>query len=390
MEFHIDKLPLKSNYVILKDDCFNIIINGLLKKAGSTANASRITGISKSVIGRYVRKENVKIRIDSLIKICEAINISLEKIEKHIIWIGNVQSRGIIHPKLPFELNSRAATRVIAAICNDGWISDGMYYSNTSETLRESVRNDVQEVFGGDNRTVKLWIKETDQYLSFPSIIRDVFLIITEFKGIKSENNPEIPSFILNSTELMLGWIEQTIADEGHVKHYPGKFRREIVWRRSFKKDLSEYKLNRDEIKILKELGIKYDVKTNKEYMTKRGIKKVQMQIRISNRMNLQKLRSLIVIPDMKKDKIFADICTKYKRYRIPIQAKEAIIKLDMHQGFFTSKTLGACLPNKSIGAARYWIRYYLRDGFIYRVDESLYGSGIRGRKYAKYALSKP
>ena len=178
--------------------------------------------------------------------------------------------------------------------------------------MRKSVKRDALFVFGGNKHTIKEWIKEKDQYLSFPSVIRDTLLLITKFKGSKSENNPPIPLFILENKDLMYGWIEQTIADEGHVKYYPKKYRREIIWRRSFNKNLDICKLNRDETKILDKLGCYYTLNNIGDYKTKKGVEKIRLQIRISRRRNLSKLREIIVIPHKHKNEVFTEMIKSY------------------------------------------------------------------------------
>ena len=226
-------------------------------------NANKITRISRPTISDYINKESPKIKINFLFKICQVVDnneFNPENVEKNIVWIGDFRSQGIINPKLPFNFNSREGARFLAAICNDGWISDGVCYSNSEQDLRMSVTEDALSVFGGNKSAITELVNGNDRFLRFPSIIRDVLILITEFKGIKSENNPAIPSLILKEKELIHGWIEQTIADEGCVKYYPKTYRREISWKRAFKSDLANYKLNIDEAKMLDKIGIKYEL----------------------------------------------------------------------------------------------------------------------------------
>ncbi len=321
MKIHINQLPLKRTYVVLNKKFNDKLLNKLLKISGTIANANRLSGISKSALGRYFRRENRKIRIDFLLTMLNLTNILLEDIETEVSWIGNNQSKGTSKPKLPFSFNSRSAARFLAAICNDGCITNGsikckkisygrIMYNNNEKSLRESVKKDAETIFGfGVSKEFK---KRNGFFLVFPSIIRDVIDIITEFKGKKSENNPPIPPFILKDKELMLGWLEQTIADEGHVKYYPETYRREIIWRRSFNKDLNEYKLNIDERKMLEKLGIKYDLKNIGGYTTKKGIEKIRLQMRLSKKENLLKLSKLIRIPDKKKQKMFESMIESF------------------------------------------------------------------------------
>ncbi len=293
-------------HVVLDSNFKDKLMKEFMKITKTKYNANKLTGIKRITISNFINKEKCKIRIDFLLKIIEIINkkeFNLNNIEKNIRWVGDFRSHGIINPKLPFNFNSRKGARFLAAICNEGWISDGMYYSNSKNGSRKSVKNDALKVFGGNNQTIRDWIKEKDQYLSFPSIMRDIVNILTDFKGIKSERNPNIPFFILKDKDLMRGWVEQTIGDEGHVKYYPDSFRREVIWRRSCDSKFSKCNLISDELKILTKLGIKFDLKNIGSYYTKKNKKKFRSQIRISRKENLKRLANL-KIPDSFKNRL--------------------------------------------------------------------------------------
>lgn len=301
---HFWNLPNKI-HVMLDSNFKNKLMKEFMKIARTKYNANKLTGISRPTISDYINKKNPKIRIDFLLKIIKLINkkeFNLDNVEKNIKWIGDFKSYGIINPKLPFNFNFREGARFLAAICNDGWISDGMYYSNSKNESRSYVKNDALKIFGGNNQTIRDWIKEKDQYLAFPSIMKDVVNVLTDFKGIKSEKNPNIPSFILKDKWLMYGWLEQTIGDEGHVKFYTDSYRREIIWRRSCDSEFDKCNLISDELKILKRLGIKFDLKNIGTYITNKNRKKFRSQIRISRKENLKRLVNLKIPDNFKKE----------------------------------------------------------------------------------------
>jgi hypothetical protein len=386
MKVHFYQISKKSNYVILKEKYFEEIISKLKERFGSIAETSRSIKISKSVLGRYFRKENNRIRIDFMLKIINYLNLKIEEVEKHIIWIGANNSQGIVNPKLPFYFKSREGARFLAAICNEGWISDGAYYSNSEEDLRNSVKNDCMAVFGGDEGTVKIWLKEKDQYLAFPSIIRDVLIKITQFKGIKSENNPAIPSFILEDKELIYGWIEQTIADEGHVNYIIDKYRREIVWRRSFETSLQEYKLNRDEIRMIEKIGLFYTLHDAGEYLTKKGNKKIRKQIRIVKRDTMIKLRRNIQIPLKKKDVLLTEMIKSYERYKEVPNILSKIKEICSKKGQITSLDLRKSMNYKTTNTAIKWLKFFSKKGVLKVYNKSYYEKGSY-RKPTIYVL---
>ena len=271
----------------------------------------KITGIQRDTVSNIINNPNPTIRIDYILKIIKIINkeeFDLYNVEINIKWIGDFKSKGIINPKLPFNFNSRAGARFIAAICNEGWISDGMYYSNSKDESRQSIKNDAMKIFGDSYESIGNFVKEKDQYLAFPSIMRDVINILTDFKGVKADNNPNIPLFIPKKKEFMYGWLEQTIGDEGHVKFYLDSYRREIIWRRACDTKFDKCNLIEDELMILQNLGIKYDLKNIGSYTTSRGKKRFRMQIRISRKENLRRLTNLIRIPNDLKNKMFIEM----------------------------------------------------------------------------------
>ncbi|MFH1376682.1 MAG: hypothetical protein ABIH25_03515 [Candidatus Woesearchaeota archaeon] len=384
---HFWELKNKKNYISLNDKFLNKILPKLWNY--SQDKIKEITGVSNSVIGRIRRKERSSIRIDQLLKLNRITNFKLEEIERNIIWIGAPNSQGLINPKLPFNFNTRQGARFLAAICNEGWISDGAYYSNTSQELRNSVIKDTLAIFGGEKSAIRVWVKEKDEYLAFPSIIRDCLLIITNFKGIKSENNPEIPKFILKNEELTLGWIEQTIADEGCVKYYPETYRREITWKRAFSKTLSSYKLIEDEMRILNNLKINYTIHNTENYQTKKKKLKTNVKIRIGSREELLKLRKLIKIPLKRKDDTFTIATKSFVRYKEKINIKNIIIKICKEKGFTDSPELKKRMKYKKINTAIKWLNHFSNLGILKCIKRSHYAMGSIGPIPAKYSLKE-
>lgn len=214
-------------------------------------------------------------------------------------------------------------------------------------------------------------------------------ILITDFKGIKSENNPAVPAFVLKDQELILGWIEQTIADEGHVKYYSRTYRREIIWRRSFNKNLNEYKLNSGEIKMLNKIGIDYDLYNAGFYKTKKGVEKIRLQIRLAKRKNLLELRKRIVIPHRKKDETFTEMVQGFVRYKEPLKIKGIILKICKEKGYINSLELRREMNYNAISTASKWIQFYLNQGLLKCVEGINYGKGVVGRLPAKYILNK-
>ncbi len=374
---HLWQLP--NIWVKLEEEFRKELMNEFLKITRTVYRASKLTDISRPTITKYWQEAHCLIRIDYLMKIVNEINhqkYSREYTEKKVIWIGSTNSPGIENPKLPFNFNSRPAARFLAAICNDGWISDGACYSNYCDELRSSVIKDTVQVFGGNKKMISEFIDNKDQYLRFPSVIRDVLCLITDFKGRKSENNPRVPSFIRKNEELICGWIEQTIADEGHVMHYPSKRKREISWRRCFSKKLDRYNLIEDEKKMVERIGIDYNFYDNEEYITSKGKERAKLQLSITRRKNLMKFRSLIKIPHSEKDKAFSNMLEGYTRHKIKPRIKQAIIDICKEKGKVTSLDLQEEMNYKNTLGGMKWLNHFVEKGLLEKIQDGSPGCG--------------
>jgi hypothetical protein len=336
----------RGNCIILKKDFKDRMVNLLLKICKTKYQVAKRTGVSRKTFLKLLKEEYPKIMCKVIIQLTKFLvnngynEFELENVEKNIIWIGAQSGKGILNPKLPFNFATRVGARFLSAICNDGTITTDskthmgygtLIYTNTNKDLRSAVIKDAISVFGGDNNIART----KGIYVFFTSVCRDALEMLTNFKGKKSENNPNIPKFILEKKELMCGWIEQVIADEGDVRYYPEQYERAIVWRRSvditfilkkfrsntISKELirkaskiAKCRLIEDERKILKKLSIGCICRPIFIYFTKDGKAKLRWEIRISGNENLKKLRNLIKIPHEEKNKRFTMMLNTYKR----------------------------------------------------------------------------
>lgn len=365
------------------------------------------------------RIKNKKISIKKLKYISKNENILLEEIEKNVIWIGGINSKGISNPKLPFNFSNRHGARFISAITNDGCLTNSnqdncygrLMYDNFDETLRNSVIRDYIDIFGGKPEEVAFRDYEKKKFLEFPSVVRDIVELILKEKGPKCESNLKIPDFIFDSNENMLGWIEQTIADEGEVKYDLKKYRRAIVWRRSVDvTDIFNKKIAKDiplrqlssslqikvqdkkcnlieaEKEILDLLGINYNIYNLGVYSTVKNKIRTRWQISITKRENLLKLRDLITIPLKNKDKKFSESFGKYKRYKEPLRVKQAIMELGGNNQVFTSADLRTKMRYQQVNTAIRWIKKFEKESMIKKTKDSTYGDGYY-RKPAEYKL---
>lgn len=406
MIIHFWELPEERNYIILKEN-YNKKIISILEEENYPWK-----------IKNKIKKG--KISIKKLKDIAQKEKISLDIIEKNILWIGGNNSKGLSNPKFPINLSTRRAARFIAAIVNDGTLTKNgernkaygrLMYDNFDESLRNSVIKDCIATFGGKAKEIAFRNTEKKKYLEFSSIMRDMVELIIKSKGPKCESNIPVPKFILENNDLIAGWIEQTIADEGEIKFYPSKYRRAIIWRRSLdvtplfsgkiKKDTplrklpesiqgtleeQKCKLISDEEKMLSHLGIDYIIYNLGVYLTEYNKVRTKWQIMITKRENLFKLRKIIKIPSKEKDKKFNLITKGFIRFKEPLRIKEIILNISKNKKPFTSLDLAKKMNYKQLNTAIKWIKIFEKEGLIKKIKESSYGNG-KYRTPSQYML---
>jgi hypothetical protein len=134
-------------------------------------------------------------------------------------------------------------------------------------------------------------------------------------------------------------------------------------------------------------IGIKYSIYIVGHYKTENGIQKIRKAIRISNRLNIIKLRELITIPDKRKDKLFTQLTKTFQRYKEPLKVKENIVKICKEKKYITSNLLKKEMKYRGTGSGNIWLKYYTNQGLIYLKKES-YSRGIKGCVPAVYVLN--
>ncbi len=409
MIIHFWQLPENRTYITVKNNFKMELIKILETKKDPWKIRNKI--------------KNGKISIKKIKLIAKKENILLEKMEKKIAWIGGKNSKGLFKPNFPINFSSREGARFIAAIVNDGTLtkekdkSKGkigygrLMYDNFDKSLRRSAIKDYPAASGGKNAEIASRDRQKKKCLEFSSVIRDIIELVIKEKGPKCESNIRIPEFIFRNKETMVGWIEQTIADEGEVKYYPRKYRRSIIWRRSLditsalknipNKEIALGKLSKNEReivlkqkcnltvgeeKILDLLRIIYKVYNLGIYPTVKNKIRTRWQISITKRENLLKLRNLIKIPSEVKNAKFSLLVEEFVRYKEPLKVKETIIKLGKEQNSFSSLDLKKKLNYKETNVAIKWLKIFEKQGLIKKTKESEYGNGDY-RKPAEYQL---
>jgi DNA-binding Xre family transcriptional regulator len=356
------KAPLKIGLFDLNENLCVKIDENFMKNIFSMILSSKLPfykiakllEIDESSLRELKKNPNKKIEIKTLKKILRFLRANrrdiIEKdVESKVIWIGNKCGRGITFPKLPFILNSPDFSTILSAVFGDGTITNISYsapdkyklgvfeYTNEVEILRKNLIDSCIKVFGGiygkdyterrNRNTVSVF---------FPSVIRDVILMVCNIRGEKSVLNPHVPEIIMNSDnkEVWINWLRQSFDDEGSVR-YRNNSNHEIFLTRV--SDITEFledslkpgirvmfsKLSKekqevvlshpnnllvDEMKLLERLGINGRIKPQEIYVTKSGRIKVKWRLYITRKENIRKFYQIIGFKTPKKQMILEKI----------------------------------------------------------------------------------
>ena len=178
-----------------------------------------------------VRDGRDTITIDKLKRLLDFLDKPYDSVEKNIIGIGSKRGIVIRNPKLPFNLNTTAGARVIAASLKDGGINVAHHYfqyTNYDRAKRDKVTEAVRAVFGDVSSSIMRDKEGKQKGISFDTAAIGEALIRAGIPvGEKVYQEYHVPDFILEGTrEQKIEYMSQTIGDEGHrdKEHYDIKF----------------------------------------------------------------------------------------------------------------------------------------------------------------------
>lgn len=182
-----------------------------LKEIGGPHSLSRKIGCSPATICNYFK--DLGLSVGFLKKILDILQISYEEIEPFITEISWIKN-----PKLPFNLNTKEATILSAAILGDGSNTTRVMYKNTRQELIKKVEDAAKKIFGDialDHRI----LEDNVNYILFPRIVGRVLTFIGIPRGNKINRSFGIPEIIKNgSKEIQKEFLQQFFDDEGGVE----------------------------------------------------------------------------------------------------------------------------------------------------------------------------
>jgi hypothetical protein len=182
-----------------------------LKEFGGPCILSQKIEYSPATICNFLK--GLGLSVGLLKKILNILHIPYDKAEPfvtEISWIKN--------PKLPFNLNTKEAAILSAAILGDGSNTTRVMYKNTNPELIKRVETSAKKLFGRikvDHRISENNIK----YILFPRIVGRVLIYMGVPYGNKMNQNQEVPKFIRNGDKrIQKSFLQQFFDDEGGVE----------------------------------------------------------------------------------------------------------------------------------------------------------------------------
>jgi len=418
-KIHLWNLPEDFVYLDLEKNLKEELFSSAKKYAGTWINLGKALELKISEKGKCKALECVrdgkKFKLKILNKLVNFLNrygeIDKNEIERNVLVLAtkcrgkskNKLANCIINPKLPFEFNNIDTATIISALLCDGGIDSHFHphYRNEEVILRKKAYDAFVEVFGEFDGQCNDFLKKEQIY--FPKVVGIILVKVLGLGyGRKTEYNPSIPSFIINSPkEMQSAFLQQAFDDEGSV-HFnkraiqfklanflPEKINLKEIENPNLKYNL-EFAPNliKDVIFLLR----KFNIKTTKLrcceiYQIKTGRFGTKWQFEICKREDLSKFRENIgfFLPrKMNKVNKILDLPfqPQYPRDNSEDIIYRACIRLQNKQGHITSKSLANEI-NRTQHRTKQVIRKLVKKGLL------VVKSSKKGSNGAVYIISK-
>lgn len=190
------------------------------EKYGFNKDISKEIGINIKSI--YQLKNNKPIRIKTLKKITNKLNINPNDINKYILGIG--AGKHFLSVKFPIKLDNVHSSILIAAFMSDGHNeAEHPHYANVG-FLGDKIINSSQSILKDVPHEFR------NEHVRFHPLLGRIILKLGVPYGCKSYINPDVPEIVYSNKEWIKQYLIQIFDDEGHAAT---KISRKIVLGRS-------------------------------------------------------------------------------------------------------------------------------------------------------------
>lgn len=410
---HLWDLPQKIIYVDLEENYKQFILSKCKEIAGTWIALGKQLGFKINHKNKCKTLEGIregkKIRLDVLFSILKylkqnGIKMELNELESKIKVISVRKgssfklANSIINPNLPFNFNSIEGATLLSALLHDGGINSNFnpHYSNKNLELRRKVHKTFNTVFGkfiGRNSN-----PDNHQQIYFPKVTGIILVdCLGMKKGRKTKNNPNIPSFIFDSSEeIKAAFLQQTFDDEGWIhKTYiglklavniPNPSNELISEIKSTNPIEYSPKLLLDNKRLLDDLGINSSQPQFREiYYTKNGTCGSKWEILLNGKENLTSFKERINFSTLnhktKLEKLVSSLHQVYPKGKAQTIILSACRKLQMNLGYITSRDLSEEI-NRGQVRAKKAIQEFVKRGILKTKTPR------HGRSGAKYVFT--
>ena len=274
--------------VFLKPNFSQNLSNSIIQKYGTVKDAVDQLKINRKTV--YQLKKNKPIRVKTLKRISNKLNLNFNGLNKYILGIG--ASKHFLNVKFPIKLDSIHSSILIAAFMSDGHNeSEHPHYANVG-FLGNKIINSAQSII----KDVPYEFR--NEHVRFHPILGRILLKIGVPYGCKSYINPDVPEVIFSNQEWMREYLIQIFDDEGHaatrisrkivlgrsvtLRNFPDDFSKNMefskkIYFNQLPEDIKEIalrtppKLLTSEQKMLNEFGIKLSLRCRGFVSIKQG-----------------------------------------------------------------------------------------------------------------------
>ena len=216
----------KFNWLDMADECMLLLdsnvatrlVSTLKKKYHTNEVIAKIIGNNMSI---YRLKENTPIRVKTLKKILDCLNLSYTSYDKNVHYHSD---KSVYTTRFPIVFDKVESAILIAAFMSDGNNqSEHPFYCNT-DFLGDKILHAVQTFFPSIPHEIR------DEKLRFHPLLSHLLLKLGVPIGDKILLNPKIPEIVYKKKEYKVAYLTQIFDDEGHA---PTTASRKIVLGRS-------------------------------------------------------------------------------------------------------------------------------------------------------------
>jgi len=310
------------------------------------------------------KKEKNMINVELVKQLAKIAGITLEKIEKHIIFVKSGDGGRPISLKLPIY-ESKELASLIAHEMGDGHLRERTFvYFNESQRLIDGVKTNIKKVFGNINP--KEYRDEKGTRLVYPAVISRIIFLCGGVRFNKVTQDFDIPKWIKEgSDEIKISFIRSIFDDESYVNIEDKYITFQMASVDYCKKMMISLK------KLLKDFDINTLLRHKGSYIDKENIKKNVFGITLGRFESINNYKTIIGFNHSEKQRQLEELIESYGQAKfIKYESIEKMIVDNMNaKNLLTINTLKNEL-NMTHGRVRTHLNSLYRKGIVNKSEK--------------------